>query len=72
MCVKGQKAWAHRQAHGIAEHLYEVLVQQAHVPGPKEANVFGPIVLEGYQLLQGEGRPALGLTDFRLQAEHCC
>lgn len=44
---------AYCQDHCIAQDLYEVLVQEAHIPGPKEAKRLWPILLYGYELLQG-------------------
>lgn len=46
------KGTAHRQDHGIAEDFYQVLVHEAHVPGPKETQVSRPILLHGHEFLQ--------------------
>ena len=48
----GRPAWAaHREHHGIAQDLDQILVQEAHVPRPKEAKRLGAVLLDSYELL---------------------
>ena len=43
---------AYREDHGVAEHLYEVLMQKPHVARAEEAQILGSVLLHSYQLLR--------------------
>lgn len=45
------KVGHHREDHGITEHFNKVLVEKSHVPCPKEAQLFGAVLLHSYELL---------------------
>ena len=51
-----QEGAVHRQDHRVAEHLDQVLVGEAHVARPEEADLPGAGLLHGYELLRSTHR----------------
>ena len=52
--VRRMPCATHREHHGIAQDLYEVLVQETHISGPKETQSLRTILLDSNELLHSQ------------------
>ena len=60
----------YREHHCIAQYLYEVLVQEAHVPSAKETQFLWAILLNSNELLHGPHRIAEWHIQHLVQETH--